>query len=94
MFGKQNPTIRIVVGIKKIKGGITSPKGYHATGSHIGIKECKKDLAIVYSEVPAKAVGVFTTNLLKAPSVLWNQNLIKNHNLIQGIVINSGNANV
>ncbi|MFX1377448.1 MAG: bifunctional glutamate N-acetyltransferase/amino-acid acetyltransferase ArgJ, partial [Promethearchaeota archaeon] len=82
------------IGIKKIKGGITNPKGYHATGSHIGIKECKRDLAIVYSEVPAKAVGVFTTNVVKAPSVLWNQNLIQNHNLIQGIVVNSGNANV
>ena len=80
--------------ITKINGGITSPNGYHATGSHIGIKECKKDLAIVYSEVPAKAVGVFTTNILKSPTVLWNQNLIQNHNLIQAIVVNSGNANV
>ncbi|MFX1502405.1 MAG: bifunctional ornithine acetyltransferase/N-acetylglutamate synthase, partial [Promethearchaeota archaeon] len=80
--------------ITKIKGGITSPKGFHSTGSYIGIKECKKDLAIVYSEVPAKAVGVFTKNVVKAPSVLWNQNLIQNHNLIQGIVVNSGNANV
>ena len=55
----------ISVGIKKIKGGITSPKGYHATGSHIGIKEEKKDLGMIYSEVQAKAVGVFTTNLVK-----------------------------
>ncbi len=39
----------ISVGIKKIKGGITSPKGFHATGSHIGIKEGKKDLAISYN---------------------------------------------
>jgi len=81
------------VGIKKIKGGITSPKGFHATGSHIGIKEEKKDLAIIYSKVPAKAVGVFTTNLVKAAPVLWDQNLIESHNLIQAMVINSGNAN-
>ena len=33
------------VGIKEIKGGITSPKGFHATGNHIGIKENKKDLS-------------------------------------------------
>ncbi|MHA1940827.1 MAG: bifunctional ornithine acetyltransferase/N-acetylglutamate synthase, partial [Candidatus Hodarchaeales archaeon] len=81
------------VDISKIKGGITSPKGFHATGNHIGIKEGKKDLAIIYSEVPAKACGVFTTNKVKAAPVLWDQTLIQNNNLIQAIVINSGNAN-
>ncbi|MCJ7648026.1 MAG: bifunctional ornithine acetyltransferase/N-acetylglutamate synthase, partial [Candidatus Lokiarchaeota archaeon] len=84
---------RKTVGIKKTNGGITSPNGFHATGSHIGIKEEKKDLAIIYSEVPAKAVGVFTMNVVKAAPVLWDQGLIQNHNLIQAIVINSGNAN-
>ena len=79
--------------IKKLNGSITSPKGYHATGSHIGIKECKKDLAIIYSEVPAKAAGVFTSNIVKASSILWNQNLIQNPDGIRAIVINSGNAN-
>jgi glutamate N-acetyltransferase/amino-acid N-acetyltransferase len=80
-------------GIKKLSGSITSPKGYRATGNHIGIKECKKDLALIFSEVPAKAVGVFTTNLVKASSILWNQNLIQNPNGVKAIVINSGNAN-
>ena len=80
-------------GIKKLNGSITSPKGYRATGSHVGIKECKKDLALIFSEVPAKAVGVFTTNLVKASSILWNQNLIQNPNGVKAIVINSGNAN-
>jgi len=79
--------------IKKLNGSITSPKGYHATGSHIGIKECKKDLAIIYSEVPAKVVGAFTTNVVKASSILWDQNLIQNQNWARAIVINSGNAN-
>lgn len=79
--------------IRKIKGGITSPKGFHATGNHIGIKKRKKDLAIISSDVPAKAVGVFTTNIVKAAPVLWNQKLINNNNLTQAIVVNSGNAN-
>ncbi|KKM03820.1 hypothetical protein LCGC14_1770580 [marine sediment metagenome] len=79
--------------VRKIKGGITSPKGYYATGSHIGIKEKKKDLAIISSSVPTKAVGVFTTNIVKAAPVLWNQKLIRNNNLAQAIVVNSGNAN-
>ena len=79
--------------IRETKGSITSPKGYHATGRHIGIKECKKDLAIIYSEVPAKVAGVFTTNLVKASSILWDQKIVQNHNLARAIVINSGNAN-
>jgi glutamate N-acetyltransferase/amino-acid N-acetyltransferase len=81
------------VEISKVKGGITSPKGFHATGNHIGIKDNKKDLAIVYSEVPAIASGVFTKNIVKAAPVLWDQSLIQNQNQIQAIVINSGNAN-
>ncbi|MFX1278612.1 MAG: bifunctional glutamate N-acetyltransferase/amino-acid acetyltransferase ArgJ [Promethearchaeota archaeon] len=81
------------VGILQTNGGITSPRGYHATGNHIGIREGKNDLAIIYSEVSAKAVGVFTTNVVKAAPVLWDQNLIQNQNLIQAVVINSGNAN-
>ena len=80
-------------GIKKLSGSITSPKGYRATGSHIGIKECKKDLALIFSEVPAKAAGVFTSNIVKASSILWNQKLIQNQNGVSAIVINSGNAN-
>ena len=80
-------------GIKKIKGSITSPKGYCATGKHIGIKDCKKDLAIIYSEVPAKAVGVFTKNIVKASSILWDQQLIQTDNGKRAIIINSGNAN-
>ena len=81
------------IGIKNLDGSITSPKGYHATGNHIGIKERKKDLAIIYSECPAKVVGTFTTNIVKASSILWDQNLIQNQNSARAIVINSGNAN-
>ena len=80
-------------GIKKLNGSITNPKGFYATGSHIGIKDCKKDLALIYSEVPAKAAGVFTSNIVKASSILWNQNLIQNPDGTSAIVINSGNAN-
>jgi glutamate N-acetyltransferase/amino-acid N-acetyltransferase len=84
---------KIHQGIKKINGGITSPKGFLATGSHIGIKKENKDLALVYSEIPANVAAVFTTNIVKAAPVLWNINIIKNQNPVQAIIINSGNAN-
>lgn len=77
----------------KIEGGITSPKGFKANGNFIGIKKKKKDLAVIYSEVPAKASATFTTNVVKAAPVLWNQKIINEKNNIQAIVINSGNAN-
>ena len=52
-----------------INGGITSPKGFLASGVHCGIKKYKKDLAVIYSEVPCDAAGVFTTNKVKSAPV-------------------------
>lgn len=78
---------------KIITGGITAPKGFQAAGNHIGIKKYKKDLAIIFSKIPANASAVFTKNKLKAPPLLWCEKLIKNEEKIQAIVINSGNAN-
>lgn len=79
--------------LKIINGGINSPKGFLATGSHIGIKKDKKDLALIYSEVPANVAAVFTTNVVKAAPIMWNIKITQNHNPIQAIIINSGNAN-
>jgi len=77
-----------------IKGGVTAAKGYKATGAAIGIKKNgKKDLALIYSEVPANAAGAFTTNVVKAAPVVWDEKVISLKNKIMGIVANSGNAN-
>lgn len=53
--------------IKYIDGGVTAPKGFLASGIYCGIKQgsVKKDLALIYSEVPAKASGMFTKIKLK-----------------------------
>ena len=67
--------------------------GFVAGGIHAGIKENSlKDLALIYSTVPAKASGVFTTNAFKAAPVLLDQERIKS-GVAQAILINSGNAN-
>jgi len=79
--------------VNEIKGGVTAPKGYKATGGAVGIKQCIKDMAILVSDVPATAVGAFTTNVVKATSVLRNMDIMKQKQNIKGIVINSGNAN-
>lgn len=76
-----------------ITGGITAPQGFQAAGKHIGIKKAKKDFAVIYSQVPALASGVFTKNIVKAPPLYWCEKLINSGKKIQAIGINSGNAN-
>ncbi|MFW6288010.1 MAG: bifunctional ornithine acetyltransferase/N-acetylglutamate synthase, partial [bacterium] len=79
--------------IKKIDGGITAAGGYKAAGLSCGIKKSgKKDLALVYSEVPAVGAAVFTKNHFKAAPVILSIEKMKNET-IRAILINSGNAN-
>ena len=79
----------------KIDGGVTSPKGFKAAGLRAGIKAGKtnKDMAMIYSDVPAAAAGTFTKNVVKAAPVLWDKKLVENEKLAQAVVINSGIAN-
>jgi glutamate N-acetyltransferase/amino-acid N-acetyltransferase len=55
-------------------------------------KKGKKDLALIYSEVPAKVAGVFTTNIVKAPPVLLGTERVKT-GMCQAVLVNSGVAN-
>ncbi len=75
-----------------ISGGITAVPGIKAAGISCGIKGTKKDLAVIYSEVPAVSAAVFTTNLVKAAPVLVSQRNIK-EKVTRAVVVNSGNAN-
>lgn len=79
--------------MQKIEGGITTPKGFRATGAAIGIKNGVKDLALIASDVPATAAAAFTTNVVKATSVERNMEIMDKKGKINGIAINSGNAN-
>ncbi len=76
-----------------IEGGITAAAGFLANGIACGLKKRKKDLALVASEKACTFAGSFTTNLVKAAPVLWDQDLVKNQATVRAILINSGNAN-
>ncbi len=80
--------------VKIIDGNICAPIGFSASGVCAGIRKNlqKPDLAVIYSEVPAVAAGVFTMNQVKAAPVLVTQAHLKT-GLLQAIVVNSGNAN-
>jgi glutamate N-acetyltransferase/amino-acid N-acetyltransferase len=72
---------------------MNSVPGFLASGISSGIKsDNSKDLGLIFSEKPATAVGVFTTNQLKAAPVILTQEKIKN-GLAQAVIVNSGNAN-
>ena len=74
-------------------GTVTNPKGYKGAGLHIGIKKKNKDFALIVSDVEAKAVGTFTTNMVKAAPVLWDKEVVESEWEAQAIVVNSGIAN-
>ena len=53
--------------MKVIDGGVTAPKGFLAASTAAGIKyKDRSDMAMIYSTVPCKAAGTFTTNVVKA----------------------------
>ena len=79
--------------MKVIEGGVTAPKGFQAAGIFAGIKKDKKDMAMVYSEVPCVAAGTFTTNVVKAAPVKWDQHVVYEVGKASAIVANSGIAN-
>jgi glutamate N-acetyltransferase/amino-acid N-acetyltransferase len=78
--------------MKEISGTIASPKGFHADGVHCGLKRKKVDLGWIFSEVPASAAAVFTTNQVQAAPVLVTKEQLLGGKL-RGVIVNSGNAN-
>lgn len=79
---------------KGITGGVTAAKGFKANGLNAGIKNnIKKDMALVYSEVPCRTAGTFTTNKVKAAPVKWDYKIVHESDFSQAVVINSGVAN-
>ncbi len=80
--------------IRKIEGGVTAAKGFQAAAAAAEIKyKGRMDMAMVYSEVPCKAAGTFTTNLVKAAPVKWDQQVVYCSDFAQAVVVNSGIAN-
>ena len=80
--------------MQEIKGGVTSAKGFKAAGVEAAIKyQNRKDMAMVYSEVPCQVAGTFTSNVVKAACVLWDKEVVAHSEFGQAVVVNSGIAN-
>ena len=81
--------------MQKITSGVTASKGFIAGGLHCGVKSSnttKKDIAMIYSEVPCTAAAVYTQNkVYGAPITVTRKNIADG--MAQAMVCNSGNAN-
>ena len=80
--------------MKTIDGGICAARGFSASGIHCGIRKntSKNDLSLIFSEAPAAAAAVYTTNLVKgAPLTVTKAHIADGY--ARAVICNSGNAN-
>lgn len=80
--------------MKQINGGVCAAKGFTANGIRCGIRKnkTKRDIALIYSEVPGSAAAVYTKNLVKGAPLTVTKNNISD-GIAQAMICNSGNAN-
>ena len=77
-----------------IEGGVTAPKGFKASSCAAGIKyEGRTDMAMLGTDAPATAAGVYTSNLVKAACVQWDKAITASDEKVTAVVINAGIAN-
>ena len=77
-----------------IEGGVTAAKGFEAACCEAGIKyKDRTDMALVFSKKPCVSAGTFTSNVVKAACVQWDQKLVASGDPLHAVVVNSGIAN-
>lgn len=78
-----------------LESSIAGVTGFKVAGVHCGLKkDSRLDFALVLSDRPCVAAGVFTTNLVKAAPVLVDTQVLENNaESIRAIAVNTGCAN-
>ncbi|MDD9150064.1 bifunctional ornithine acetyltransferase/N-acetylglutamate synthase [Sporolactobacillus sp. CQH2019] len=80
--------------LKEIEGGsVGSPKGFISGGQNIGMRKSRPDMGWIFSEKPAAAAGVYTTNLFQAAPLVVTKASIAEKQTLQAIVVNTVSAN-
>ena len=80
--------------IRKIPGGFTAAKGFRAASCEAGIKyQNRRDMALLFTDVPCAVAGTFTSNRVKAAPVLWDMEIVKSGKPARAVVVNTGIAN-
>ncbi len=75
-----------------MSSGVTAARGFRAAAVEAGIKPGRTDLALLVSDRPSVASGVFTTNLAKAAPVLVSAEHLRGGSA-RAVVVNAGCAN-
>jgi glutamate N-acetyltransferase/amino-acid N-acetyltransferase len=75
-----------------VSTGVTAARGFRAAAVEAGIKTGRTDLALLVSDRPCVAAGVFTTNLAKAAPVLVSAEHLK-AGTARAVIVNAGCAN-
>ncbi|MDR0948284.1 MAG: bifunctional glutamate N-acetyltransferase/amino-acid acetyltransferase ArgJ [Lachnospiraceae bacterium] len=75
-------------------GTLALVQGFETAAAKAAIKyQNREDMALIYSVVPCKVAGTFTSNVVKAAPVLWDRNVVETSSYVQAIVVNTGIAN-
>lgn len=71
------------------------PEGFRAAGVACGLKRDNQlDIALITSDLPCAAAGIFTTNRVKAAPVLYNQKILAHADTaVYAVLANTGSAN-
>jgi glutamate N-acetyltransferase/amino-acid N-acetyltransferase len=79
------------------RAGVCAPLGFRGGVAAAGIRgdgdETRTDVAVIRSDTPAAAAGVFTRNTVKAAPVVISQLTLRRGTPISAVVVNAGNAN-
>ncbi len=82
---------------QQARAGVCAPQGFRGGVAAAGIRgdgdETRTDLAVIRSDTPAAAAGVFTRNTVKAAPVVISQLTLRRGTPISAVVVNAGNAN-
>lgn len=74
-------------------GSVTTPAGFRAATLAAGIRYRRDDMALLTSDPPAMATGMFTTNRIQAAPVKYCRERLARETPVRAVLINSGNAN-
>jgi len=74
------------------------PRGFRFASASAGLKKRGhtgvRDVALIVSDPPASAAGVFTQNLVQAPPVVLSREHVRaSAGAVRAVIVNSGNAN-
>lgn len=84
------------ISVFKESNGLTDVPGFECAGVACDIRNKRNDVldvAIIYSNAPCQAAGMFTQNQVKAAPVILSQQTLLGGKNVHAVIANSGNAN-